>query len=139
MRRLMLVLLAGGGLGFLSPMQAQSRLDLSGTYRVDGKNQDGSAYTGSVEIAQSGSEQLSFRWSFPRRNGDVQVNIGLGLLQGDAVAVVYQAEQGDGAIGLATYRIERTPLLKLIGRWMIPGENIVSDEVLTKGEKVARR
>jgi len=87
-RRAVIAGLAAGLTALAAPLAAQS---IAGTYRVEGRNPDGSAYSGTVNIQQDGAAvymswrvgQQSYTGS-GTRNGDI-----LWIDWGDTYPVVY--------------------------------------------------
>jgi hypothetical protein len=89
-------------------------------YSVQGTNPDGTAYHGAFE----GVRQPDGAWVLTWRIGASVVR-GIGLVQGEVLAVAYPAD--GGAPGVATYRI--LPDGRLEGSWTI-GEGL-GQETLT--------
>lgn len=118
MRSLMLACLL-----LVLPACVSAQDTLTGTYTVEGLNDDGSTYTFQADVVEEGGVlSLSMR----NERGDVAV-IALGLREGDIVSTVFQTS--DGAIGLAVYRIEGDTWR---GRWIVPGAPGILTETLTK-------
>src|SRR5687768_977583 len=96
--------------------------ELSGVYRCDGANPDGSPYRGIVEIAKN-HDTFHVRWSFP----DGRSAFGIGFVRSNSLSVSYF---GGGVAGLAIYKIESG---KLVGEWAVAGaDGTVYTETLTK-------
>ena len=94
--------------------------DLVGVYRCDGKNPDGSAYKGVVEI---GKIRNTFRvkWTL-----DDSAVIGVGIYSNDVFAVSYFG----GAPAVVVYKVDGS---RLVGEWTMGGlEGAVYTETLTK-------
>lgn len=103
----------------------QGVADIAGRYSVEGHDPNGQSYGGTLDLARDG-EAWSFHWDFG--NGTA---IGVGLLDGDVLAVVCQFNTG--GICLSIYRIVRDAQhLRLVGHWTIPGTVGVFDETLTR-------
>ncbi len=97
--------------------------ELSGVYRCDGANPDGSPYRGVVEIAKN-HDTFHVRWSFP----DGRSAFGVGFVRSNALSVSYF---GSGIAGLAIYKIEENE--QLVGEWTVAGaDGTVYTETLTK-------
>jgi hypothetical protein len=90
-----------------------------GVYAVEGRNADGSAYDGTLELVP----RRDGTWVLTWRLGSDTVR-GLGLVQGEVLSVGYAA---GGAPGIAVYRI--LPDGRLEGSWTM-GEG-VGRETLT--------
>jgi|SRR5687768_12291530 hypothetical protein len=94
--------------------------DLVGTYRCDGKNPDGSAYRGIVEIAKV-RDTFRVKWTL-----DDSAVIGVGIFSNDVFAVSYFG----GAPAVVVYKLNGT---NLVGEWTMGGiEGAVYTETLTK-------
>lgn len=105
---------------------AQTGPDLPGVYLCAGTNPDGQPYEAVVEIAQEG-EVWALRWTFEPHGQAV----GVGVLRGETLAVIYQTESG--VIGLVAYTLERDgPELRLVWQWTVPGLPRLLTETLTK-------
>ena len=102
--------------------------ELTGVYRCDGANPDGSPYRGVVEIAKN-HDTFHVRWSFP----DGRSAFGIGFVRSNSLSVSYF---GGGVAGLAVYKIESG---KLVGEWTVAGaDGTVYTETLTKMSDDAR-
>jgi hypothetical protein len=114
MRRLLLSLallpLLGGAAAAQSP----------GPYTVQGRNPDGSGYTGTLDLAAGPNGTALVTW----RVAGTTVR-GIGLLVGQTLSVAYPA--GNGAVGLAVYEVR--PDGQLEGPWTADGS--VGRELLT--------
>jgi hypothetical protein len=96
------------------------KADLSGVYVCEGKNPDGSAYQGVVEIAAVESTYL-VHWVLPR---GVEV-LGVGILREDTLSVSYFG----GTPVIVVYKKEGN---RLVGAWTMGGtEGAVFVETLT--------
>ena len=92
---------------------------LSGVYLVDGIGPEGDAYQGAVEITPIGNV-WNFHWKFAPA-GEA---MGVGVRQGEAIAVVYQTDTG--SLGVTLYvRTGET----WRGHWTVPGG---TDQVFTE-------
>ncbi len=97
-------------------------LDITGNYDCEGRNADGGAYRGQVEIVRKRDIYL-VRW----RVGSDDVYDGVGILTGDVLSVSYS-----GAIsGIVVYEVKDEQTLA--GRWAInSGDGRVFVENLTR-------
>ena len=133
---LALTCLVSAALWLYVPVQAHQTLatDITGAYVCDGRNPDGSPYSGTVEIRAEGAV-YQLAWTF---NGGGSA-IGVGLRADAVLSVIYQTS--DGVIGLSSYRITKAgPTVRLVGTWTIPGGTpVVSTETMTKGKPQERR
>jgi hypothetical protein len=94
--------------------------DLVGVYHCDGKNPDGTAYQGFVEIAKV-RETFRVKWTLEESSV-----LGVGIYSNGIFAVSYFG----GAPAVAVYKIDGT---KLVGEWTMGGiEGAVYSETLTK-------
>jgi hypothetical protein len=94
---------------------------LSGTYKiVQGKNPDGSSYTGSVKIAKQG-DVYQLAWSIPGTS-----YAGIGILKGKVLSVGWG--QGNPP-GVVAYSVERA---KLDGVWATPSDKGLGKERLER-------
>ncbi len=110
--------------------------DLVGTHRVTGKNPDGSAYEGTVDIkvqpeGMSGGMRVSMEWKI-----GADVTRGTGLIQGRNLAVAL-------ADGVALYKVvgdwnkfisPDDGGLTLVGRWATSGADAVNEEIILVGK-----
>ena len=98
-----------------SPVPAPDVPDVSGSYEVTGSNPDGSVYHGSASI-EPHDGLWSLQWSFPPDGG----SIGVGILTGDVLSVIFQTSGGD--IGLAVFKVKRGTgtVFTLEGPWLAP-------------------
>lgn len=106
-------------------VRAQPPADLVGVYQLEGANPDGTTYNGFVEMSVSG-DVWALRWHFPPTGESV----GLGMLNGDVLSVIFQTDAG--AVGLATFTVNRTDGIVLSGSWLAPGAPMLGRETLTK-------
>jgi hypothetical protein len=94
--------------------------ELVGTYRCDGKNPDGSAYRGVVEIAKV-RDTFRVKWTL-----DDSAVMGVGIYSNSILAVSYFG----GAPAVVVYKVDGT---SLVGEWTMGGiEGAVYTETLTK-------
>jgi hypothetical protein len=107
MRRLATILL--GACLLAPPALAQK----AGVFTVEGRNADGSTYTGAVELVPQRDGAWRVTWQV---SGEVVR--GFGLVQGDMLAVGYAY---NGQPGVAAFRI--TPDGRLDGPWTM-GEGV---------------
>ena len=106
---------------WISPALAQDST-LVGHYTVAGTNPDGVPYTSTAEI-QEAEGIFRLEW----RDKDRTVAVGMGVVDGTTLAVVFQTD--GGLIGLVSYRINGQTLT---GRWIFPGHPSIMTEVLTR-------
>lgn len=93
---------------------------LAGTYRCTGTNPDGTRYEGVVQVVVE-ADRVGLRWTVGRSTYQ-----GVGLRQGDTLAVLYDA---GGFAGLAVYRIDDDTI---DGRWVLPGAPGYGTETWTR-------
>ena len=99
--------------------------ELSGVYRCNGMNPDGTAYQGVVEISKL---KNTFRVRWTMDDGSI---IGVGIFSNGVFAVSYFG----GAPAVVVYKLDGT---NLVGEWTMGGiEGAVYKETLTKTEGVA--
>lgn len=104
----------------LAQQSAAPSEDLSGVYRCEGKNPDGSDYHGVVQIAAIRDTYL-VHWTL---SDNVEV-LGVGIRRGDTLAVSYFG----GTPGIVLYKNDGK---RLIGEWTMGGtEGVVFTETLT--------
>lgn len=102
---------------------------LAGTYRLEGKNPDGKAYTGLVSIQASGRV-----WQLRWQSADAEA-VGYGLLRDKVLAVVFQTS--DRAIGVASYTLTGGQgKHRLTGQWFYPPTDLVGTETLTETKDI---
>jgi hypothetical protein len=101
--------------------------ELSGVYRCNGMNPDGTAYQGVVEISKL---KNTFRVRWTMDDGSI---IGVGIFSNGVFAVSYFG----GAPAVVVYKLDGT---NLVGEWTMGGiEGAVYKETLTKTDAVAPR
>jgi hypothetical protein len=99
--------------------------ELSGVYRCNGMNPDGTAYQGVVEISKL---RNTFRVRWTMDDGSI---IGVGIYSNGIFAVSYFG----GAPAVVVYKLDGT---NLVGEWTMGGiEGAVYRETLTKTDVVA--
>ncbi len=112
-----------------SPASAPATADPSGAYRCDGVSPDGLKYRAAVHIAKNG-ETFVVQWLTPKG----VVNVGVGVLNGNTLAVGYVGTTA----GVVIYKLNGTK--ELTGEWTdLEAGGHVYTETLTKladGEKV---
>lgn len=101
----------------LSPLCAA---DLAGTYAVNGKNPNGTAYKGSLTISKAGNA-----WKVDWKTGSE--SSGMGVEMGDMLAVAV----GGAECAPVAYRV--SPEGGLTGVWTMPGGGMVGSERATPG------
>jgi len=121
MRRIVLLGVVVAALAVMASTAAQVTLpDLAGVYSCDGKNPDGSAYHGVVEISKV-RETFRVRWTM-----DDGAIMGVGIYSGGVFAVSYFG----GAPAVVVYKVDGSTL---VGEWTMGGaEGAVYVETLTK-------
>ena len=126
MRRIVLLGIVAVAVCAFSPMAAQSpQPELSGVYRCNGMNPDGTAYQGVVEISKL---QNTFRVRWTMDDGSI---IGVGIFSNGVFAVSYFG----GAPAVVVYKLDGT---SLVGEWTMGGmEGAMYKETLTKTDGVA--
>jgi hypothetical protein len=113
---------------------AAEETDITGIYRCDGKNPNGTRYVGIVAIEKRGSA-YALIWLI----GDAPPIAGVGVRDGVILATTYanRTPQGIG-VAVTAYRIEKGP--KLIGRFTeLGGKGSVRTETLTFMKKLEER
>lgn len=124
------VLVALGTTGSAARQQATG--DVAGSYLCEGTNPDGMTYRGTVEVTQDG-DVWDLHWTFEPMGSAM----GIGILHGSVLAVIYQTDAG--LVGVAAYTSERQgTTLRLVGRWAMPGFNRVGRETLTRSAPGSR-
>jgi hypothetical protein len=120
MRRIVLLGVVAA-LSVMGPTAAQApQPDLTGVYRCDGKNPDGSAYRGVVEISKI-RDTFRVRWTM-----DDGAILGVGIYSGGVFAVSYFG----GAPAVVVYKVDGN---RLVGEWTMGGaEGSMYAETLTK-------
>ncbi len=97
--------------------------DIAGVYRAEGKNPDGSSYSGCAEITKV-QGTFRVRWTF--ENGGM---LGVGIYSNGVFAVSYFV----GVPAIVVYKIEDN---RLVGEWTMGGaEGAKYIETLTKDQK----
>ena len=91
-----------------------SRANIPGTYDVAGTNEDGSTYRGELRILKQGSV-YQFRWAT-----GIQYD-GVGVINGDTIAVAYTEGKTGTGCGVVSYRILQGGTLD--GIWGMWGVN----------------
>jgi hypothetical protein len=126
MRRIVLLGIVAIAVCAFSPMAAQTpQPELSGVYRCNGMNPDGTSYQGVVEISKL---QDTFRVRWTMDDGSI---IGVGIFSNGVFAVSYFG----GAPAVAVYKVDGT---SLVGEWTMGGiEGAMYKETLTKTDGVA--
>lgn len=121
MRRLVLLGVVVVALSALGSIAAQApQPDLAGVYRCDGKNPDGTAYHGVVEIRKL-RDTFRVRWTM-----DDGAILGVGIYSGGVFAVSYFG----GAPAVVVYKLDGSTL---VGEWTMGGvEGAMYSETLTK-------
>jgi hypothetical protein len=94
---------------------------LPGKYNVEGKNLDGSAYSGTAEITATSETTCRIHWETGGTTSD-----GICMRNGNAFAAGYVLNE---AVGLVVYRMMDDGSLD--GIWTIADQEGVGEEVLT--------
>ena len=94
---------------------------LGGSYRIQGKNLDGSSYSGKAEITVTSENTCRIRWD----TGTVQY--GICMRNGPAFSAAYSF--ANGTVGLVIYKIRDDG--SLAGLWTIADQKGVGEEILT--------
>ena len=126
MRRIVLLGVIVIAVCAFSRMAAQTpQTELSGVYRCNGMNPDGTAYQGIVEISKL---RNTFRVRWTMDDGSI---IGVGIFSNGIFAVSYFG----GAPAVVVYKLDGT---NLVGEWTMGGiEGAVYKETLTKTDGAA--
>lgn len=107
-----------------------SEIDIAGFYRAEGKGAYGKTYEGDVWITK---KKDAYKIDWHLKTGDNYT--GVGVRQGDCLAVAYQASPGNCGVGLYHITSKSTligPVITLTGRWATEdGKGDVKTEVLT--------
>lgn len=124
MQMLMRALAVAAVLGLVAPDSLSGQaFDLAGIYSCEGVGANGDSYKGVVEIEKN-QDSYRVRWALQ----STQVQVGLGIVSGDVLAVSYY---GPGDTGIVVYRIEAGE--RLVGRWTaVGGGGVVYSETLKK-------
>jgi hypothetical protein len=99
-----------------------AEVDVGGTYKVNGKNLDGSAYEGQAEIVVTTENTCRITW----KNGS-SVQHGICMRNGAAFSAAYAFS--DGTVGLIIYELGDDGSMK--GLWTIADKKGVGEENLT--------
>ncbi len=118
MRTLKLAALAGLALSAMATTAGAA--DIGGTYRVDGKNFDGSPYYGTAVITVTSANTCRIEWSVG------STSTGICMRNSNAFAAGYVL--GD-AVGLVIYQL--LPDGRLDGIWTIADQTGIGAELLT--------
>lgn len=105
--------------GLAAPAMAQQ----AGTYAVEGQGADGSRYTGSATLAQTGQNTWRVTW---RVGGDTAQGVGILIPEGPLLVVGYTMA---GQTGVAAYAVE--PDGRLMGTWTQGQGGGLGTEVMT--------
>ena len=94
--------------------------DIGGAYALDGRDFNGGAYYGAVEITATSDVTCEIVWMI-----DGQEAVGICMRQDNAFAASYVM---NGQVGMAIYRV--LPDGTLEGTWTVAGSNGVGRETL---------
>ena len=97
--------------------------DISGNYTVAGTNENGTPYSGALEVIKRG-DVYQFRWTAGRQYD------GVGIPQGNVVAVAFTEGSDGKGCGVVSYRIEDDG--NLDGKWGYWGVNQSGTEKATR-------
>lgn len=95
--------------------------DLSGHYRVQGTNFDGSIYEGEATVTPTSEFTCEIVW-----NTGGNMASGICMRDGNAFTAAYEM---DGKIGLVIYLIQDDGTLE--GTWTVAGVNAIGTETMT--------
>jgi hypothetical protein len=109
------------GVLLLASFTAAEASSLAGAYQVAGKNVDGTAYSGTAEIAATSDTTCKISWQTAAATSQ-----GICMRNGNSFAASYAL--GD-TIGLVVYQIKPDGTLE--GLWTIAGKPGVGAETLT--------
>jgi hypothetical protein len=98
-----------------------SAQDLPGKYEVEGKNLDGSAYSGTAEIVATSEVTCRIAWQTGSTTSQ-----GICMRNGNSFAAGYVLGE---SVGLVVY--EMKPDGSLVGVWTIADQDGVGEETLT--------
>lgn len=102
--------------------QPAHKMDLSGVYRCEGVNPNGTPYRGRVEITKD-DHTYRLRWTMAQG-----ASLGIGIVNGDVLAVSYFTGAN---VGIVLYKIQKGS--QLIGEWALLGaDGQLYPEELTK-------
>jgi hypothetical protein len=116
--------IAGGIAGafiLLAGVASASAQSLPGNYQVEGKNLDGSAYSGTAEIVATSETTCRIVW----KTGGTTAN-GICMRNGDSFAAGYVLGE---SVGLVVYKMNADGTLE--GVWTIADQEGVGEETLT--------
>ena len=100
-------------------------VDLGGSYKVKGKNADGSAYKGKAEIVVTSENTCRITWT----EGS-SVQNGICMRNGSAFSAAYVFS--DGTVGLVIYELADDGSMK--GLWTVADKKGVGEETLTPAD-----
>ena len=100
-----------------------TQANIAGKYNVTGTNPNGSAYRGTLEIIPHG-EVYQFRWKAGNQSD------GVGVVNGDVVAVAFAAGANGKGCGVIDYLIRSDG--SLVGRWGYWGTDEAGSENATR-------
>jgi hypothetical protein len=95
--------------------------EIAGKYAVEGKNLDGSSYTGTAEIKMTGPTKCTIDWEI----ADATIN-GVCIRMGNTLSAGYILED---AAGVVVYEIKSDGTLE--GTWTVVEEDGLGTEKLT--------
>ena len=108
----------------LACISVASAQDLPGKYQVEGKNLDGSAYSGTAEIVATTEVTCRIAWQTGSTTSE-----GICMRNGNSFAAGYVLGE---SIGLVVYEMQDDG--SLVGVWTIADQDGVGEEVLTPME-----
>jgi hypothetical protein len=116
----MAITIAGACL-LLASVASAAAQNLPGKYEVEGKNLDGSPYSGTAEIVATSEVTCRIAWQTGSTTSE-----GICMRSGTSFAAGYVLGE---AIGLVVY--EMKPDGSLVGTWTIADHDGVGEEILT--------
>ena len=111
-----------GAFILLAGVASASAQSLPGNYQVEGKNLDGSAYSGTAEIVATSETTCRIVW----KTGGTTAN-GICMRNGDSFAAGYVLGE---SVGLVVYKMNADGTLE--GVWTIADQEGVGEETLTR-------
>jgi hypothetical protein len=109
------------GLGLAAGISAADAQSIGGRYQVQGKNFDGSSYSGQADIVITSETTCRIVW-----NTGGQISRGICMRNDNAFSAAYQL---GNKIGLVIYQVR--PDGSMLGLWTIADQKGVGQELLT--------
>jgi uncharacterized protein (TIGR03067 family) len=102
-------------------------LEITGTYRSESIQEDGTKYTAEAVI-----DRIGDAYTVTYKKGPVVAYVAVGVRQGDTFSIAWLNR---GQVGITLYRIEQGP--RLVGQYThLGGAGILSQETLTRAKKL---